>query len=73
MLATTLDLLSSGRLLLGLGCSGPQVIEGWHGVPYGRPVARSREYVALVRAMGPKNTALAAETADGEVAKCLGA
>jgi F420-dependent oxidoreductase-like protein len=49
MTAATLDLLTGGRVLLGLGVSGPQVIEGWHGVPYGRPLARTREYVEIVR------------------------
>jgi len=112
MTAVTLNELSGGRFLLGLGVSGPQVVEGWHGVPYGRPLARTREYVAIVRravarqeplthdgdhyqipyrgpdatglgkalkllahphhpvpiylaAIGPRNTALAAEIADG--------
>ena len=49
MTAATLDLLSRGRLLLGLGVSGPQVVEGWHGVPYGKPLTRTREYVEIVR------------------------
>lgn len=49
MTAATLDLMSGGRFLLGLGTSGPQVVEGWHGQPWGRPLARTREYVALVR------------------------
>ncbi|MFI5394144.1 MAG: LLM class F420-dependent oxidoreductase [Candidatus Binatia bacterium] len=49
MTATTLDQLSGGRFLLGLGPSGPQVVEGWHGVPYGKPLARTREYVEIVR------------------------
>jgi F420-dependent oxidoreductase-like protein len=49
MTAATLDKLSSGRLRLGLGVSGPQVVEGWHGQPYGRPLARTREYVEIVR------------------------
>ena len=111
MTAATLDGLSEGRLRLGLGVSGPQVIEGWHGVPYGKPLEKTREYVAIVRAalrrdqpleyqgdyyaipipggtglgkplklmfrprranipiylaaIGPRNTALAAEIADG--------
>ncbi len=51
MTAATLDHLSGGRLLLGLGVSGPQVVEGWHGVEYGRPLARTREYVEIVRAV----------------------
>ncbi|HEY6332088.1 MAG TPA: LLM class flavin-dependent oxidoreductase, partial [Blastocatellia bacterium] len=49
MTAATLDLLTEGRFLLGLGVSGPQVVEGWHGVPYGKPLVRTREYVEIVR------------------------
>jgi len=55
MTAMTLDALSNGRFRLGLGVSGPQVSEGWHGVPFARPLARTREYVEIVR------TALARE------------
>ena len=51
MTAMTLDALSGGRVRLGLGVSGPQVVEGWHGQAFGRPVARTREYVAIVRAI----------------------
>jgi F420-dependent oxidoreductase-like protein len=108
MTATTLDGLSGGRFRLGLGASGPQVAEGWHGQRYGRMLQRTRDYVAVVRmalarervvfdgetlqlplpdgpgkalrltvapvqerlpiylaAIGPKNTALAGEIADG--------
>jgi len=108
MTAATLDQLSAGRMLLGIGSSGPQVAEGWHGQRFGRQLQRTREYVAVVRmalarervqfdgetltlplpdgpgkalkltiapvqeripiylaAIGPKNTALAAEVADG--------
>ncbi|SEE81519.1 LLM class F420-dependent oxidoreductase [Ruania alba] len=111
MAALTLDHLSGGRFILGLGASGPQVVEGWYGQPYPRPLERTREYVDIVRqvlareapvtfsgrhftlphdggtrlgkalrstvhpvrsdlpihlaAQGPKNTALAAEIADG--------
>ena len=49
MTAMTLAQLSGGRFILGLGASGPQVVEGWHGVPYGKPVTRLREYVAIIR------------------------
>jgi F420-dependent oxidoreductase-like protein len=49
--AMTLDQLSGGRFLLGLGVSGPQVVEGWHGVAFGKPLARTREYVEIVRAV----------------------
>lgn len=49
MAALTLDHLSGGRFVLGLGVSGPQVVEGWYGQPYARPLARTREYVAIVR------------------------
>src|SRR3954463_15659800 len=108
MTAATLDQLSNGRMLLGIGSSGPQVAEGWHGQRFGRQLQRTREYVAVVRsalarerlefkgetlelplpdgpgkalklmispvqeripiflaAIGPKNTALAGEIADG--------
>eukprot|EP01041_Mallomonas_annulata_P023099 gene23099-43538_t len=49
MAAMTLDHLSGGRLILGLGVSGPQVVEGWYGQAYGKPLARTREYVDIVR------------------------
>ena len=114
MTALTLQQLSGGRLMLGLGVSGPQVVEGWHGVPFQKPLAATRDYIAILRtdaggrrqgrargrdllsrptaapgrhrprppaalpapagartprscvaALGPKNTALAAEVADG--------
>jgi F420-dependent oxidoreductase-like protein len=111
MTAATLDQLSNGRLLLGLGPSGPQVSEGWHGQPFRQQLRRTREYVDIVRialagarveysgdfyelplasgrggalklgirpvqrnipiylaAIGPKNTALAGEIADGWLA-----
>jgi len=56
MTAATLDRLSGGRFRLGLGVSGPQVSEGWHGVPFAQPLLRTREYVAIV------NSALRRET-----------
>ncbi|WP_405488434.1 LLM class F420-dependent oxidoreductase [Nocardia sp. NBC_00511] len=49
MAALTLDHLSGGRHILGLGVSGPQVVEGWYGQPFGKPLARTREYVSIVR------------------------
>lgn len=49
MTALTLDQLSGGRMLLGLGLSGPQVVEGWHGVGYAKPLTRTREYIEIVR------------------------
>ncbi len=51
MTAATLATLSGGRFILGLGPSGPQVAEGWHGVAYGKPITRLREYVSVVRRM----------------------
>ena len=49
MTTMTLHALSNGRFLLGIGPSGPQVIEGWHGLPYGKPLTRTREYIEIVR------------------------
>ena len=49
MTALTLDSMSNGRFVLGLGTSGPQVIEGWHGVPFDRPIRRTRELIEIVR------------------------
>jgi F420-dependent oxidoreductase-like protein len=49
MTAMTLDAMSGGRFILGLGPSGPQVVEGWHGVAYGKPLTRTREYIQIVR------------------------
>jgi len=49
MTAATLDLLTGGRFLLGIGASGPQVVEGWHGVVYGKLLTRTREYVQIVQ------------------------
>jgi F420-dependent oxidoreductase-like protein len=49
MTAATLDLMSGGRFILGLGTSGPQVVEGWHGDAWGKPLGKTREYVEIVR------------------------
>lgn len=49
MAAQTVDHLSGGRMVLGLGASGPQVVEGWYGQPYPRPLERTREYIAIMR------------------------
>lgn len=49
MTAMSLDQLSGGRFIVGLGASGPQVVEGWHGVPYGKPVTRTKEYIKIMR------------------------
>lgn len=49
MAALTLDHLSEGRFVMGLGASGPQVVEGWYGQPFAKPLARTREYVEIVR------------------------
>jgi F420-dependent oxidoreductase-like protein len=49
MTAVTLDMLSGGRFLMGLGTSGPQVVEGWHGQAWGKPLGKTREYVEIVR------------------------
>src|SRR3954449_9247262 len=114
MTAVTIDHLSNGRMLLGIGASGPQVSEGWHGVRFAHQLGRTREYVAIMRkalsrerlefegehfqlplpdgpgkalkltigpiqesipiylaAIGPKNTALAGEIADGWIPTLL--
>jgi F420-dependent oxidoreductase-like protein len=51
MTAATIDHLSGGRFILGLGVSGPQVVEGWYGQPFGKPLERTREYVEIIRAI----------------------
>ena len=49
MTAMTLNQLSNGRFIVGLGASGPQVVEGWHGVAYGRPMTRTKEYIDIMK------------------------
>ena len=49
MAAMTLDHLSAGRVIIGLGVSGPQVVEGWYGAPFSKPLARTREYISIMR------------------------
>jgi F420-dependent oxidoreductase-like protein len=56
MAAMTLDHLCGGRLLLGIGASGPQVVEGWYGQPYARPLERTREYVDIMRQVIARET-----------------
>lgn len=63
MAAMTLDHLSNGRLILGLGVSGPQVVEGWYGRPSNKPLARTREYVDIIRGALRREGPL---TSDGE-------
>ena len=49
MTAMTLQALSGNRFLCGVGVSGPQVVEGWHGVPFGKPMPRTKEYISIIR------------------------
>jgi F420-dependent oxidoreductase-like protein len=58
MTAMTIDAMSGGRFILGLGPSGPQVVEGWHGVAYGKPLTRTREYISIVRKIIARETPL---------------
>lgn len=58
MTAMTLNALSGGRFLLGIGPSGPRVIEGWYGVPYGRPMTRTREYIEIIRRIAARKEPL---------------
>ncbi|HEX3510538.1 MAG TPA: LLM class F420-dependent oxidoreductase [Solirubrobacteraceae bacterium] len=63
MAAMTMDHLSNGRFILGLGVSGPQVVEGWYGMPFAKPLARTREYIWILRDIWARNGPV---TADGE-------
>jgi len=64
MTAQTLQLMSGNRFLCGVGPSGPQVIEGWHGQPYGKPIARTKEYIEIIRQILRREGPL---TYDGEL------
>jgi F420-dependent oxidoreductase-like protein len=55
MAAMTMDHLSGGRFILGLGVSGPQVVEGWYGMPFAKPIARTREYIGILRDIWARN------------------
>src|ERR1700722_314944 len=61
MAAMTMDLLSGGRFILGLGGSGPQVVEGWYGMPFAKPLARTREYIGILRDIWARKGPLVAE------------
>jgi F420-dependent oxidoreductase-like protein len=63
MAAMTMDHLSNGRFILGLGVSGPQVVEGWYGMPFAKPLARTREYIGILREIWARKGPV---TADGE-------
>ncbi|HEX4438128.1 MAG TPA: LLM class F420-dependent oxidoreductase [Solirubrobacteraceae bacterium] len=63
MAAMTMDILSGGRFQLGLGVSGPQVVEGWYGMPFAKPLARTREYIGILRDIWARKGPL---VADGE-------
>jgi F420-dependent oxidoreductase-like protein len=60
MAAMTMDYLSGGRFILGLGVSGPQVVEGWYGMPFAKPLARTREYIGILREIWARNGPLQA-------------
>ncbi|HEX3433205.1 MAG TPA: LLM class F420-dependent oxidoreductase [Solirubrobacteraceae bacterium] len=61
MAAMTMDHLSRGRFILGLGVSGPQVVEGWYGMPFAKPLARTREYIAILRDIWARGGPVVAE------------
>src|SRR6201994_4214770 len=63
MAAMTMEHLSGGRFILGLGVSGPQVVEGWYGRPFAKPLARTREYIGILRDIWARKGPV---TADGE-------
>ncbi len=61
MAAMTMDHLSGGRFICGLGVSGPQVVEGWYGMPFAKPLARTREYIEIMRAIWAREAPLSFE------------
>src|SRR2546421_6011172 len=63
MAAMSMDHLSGGRFILGIGVSGPQVVEGWYGQPFAKPLARTREYIGVLRDIWARNGPV---TSDGE-------
>jgi F420-dependent oxidoreductase-like protein len=67
MAAITLDQLSGGRMILGLGVSGPQVVEGWYGMPYKKPLGRMREYIAIMRDIFEREAPLAHDGAHYQI------
>ena len=72
MAAMTLDHLSGGRFILGLGASGPQVVEGWYGQPYPKPLARTREYVEIVRRIVAPRASRSSSTASSTTCRSHG-
>ena len=67
MAAITLDQLSGGRMILGLGVSGPQVVEGWYGMPYKKPLGRMREYIGIMRDIFEREAPLAHDGAHYQI------
>ncbi len=67
MTAMTMNAMSGGRFLMGIGPSGPQVVEGWHGAAYGKPLARTKEYIEIVRKVFAREAALTHKSAHYEI------
>ena len=63
MTAMTLDHLSGGRFIVGINASGPQVVEGWYGQPYGKPIQRTKEYVSILKNIFSRKESLVHEEA----------
>lgn len=70
MTAISLQHLSGDRFLCGVGVSGPQVVEGWHGVPYGKPMLRTKEYIAIMRAILERTAPLEFHGAHYDIPYC---